>query len=123
MRVCRSRRCVMYSRSVNKKALDQYQSFTEQRADLVRRTQENDRAEEKIRELISTLDLRKDEAIERTFKVSQAMLPGLTLLCAVAASLADCSKLQLARLLCAAMHIQVLLQRRRGCSTVGRLFA
>lgn len=56
-------------RHVNKKALDQYQSFTDQRADLVRRLKENDRSEEKIRELINTLDLRKDEAIERTFRV------------------------------------------------------
>lgn len=59
---------------MNKKALDQFQSFTDQRADLVRRTQENDRSEEKIRELIGTLDLRKDEAIERTFKVVAAPL-------------------------------------------------
>ena len=56
-------------RHVNKKALDQFQSFTDQRADLVRRLKENDRSEEKIKELIGTLDLRKDEAIERTFRV------------------------------------------------------
>ena len=31
-------------------------------------SQENDRGEEKIRQLISTLDMRKDEALERTFK-------------------------------------------------------
>jgi structural maintenance of chromosome 3 (chondroitin sulfate proteoglycan 6) len=30
--------------------------------------QENDRGDDKIRQLIATLDLRKDEAIERTFK-------------------------------------------------------
>lgn len=30
--------------------------------------QENDRGDDKIRQLIDTLDLRKDEAIERTFK-------------------------------------------------------
>jgi chromosome segregation ATPase len=30
--------------------------------------QENDRGDEKIRQLIETLDMRKDEAIERTFK-------------------------------------------------------
>ncbi|KAK9806507.1 hypothetical protein WJX73_005362 [Symbiochloris irregularis] len=53
---------------VNKKALDQFQSFTDQRADLERRLKENDRGEEKIKELIGTLDLRKDEAIERTFR-------------------------------------------------------
>ena len=33
-----------------------------------RTPQENDRGDEKIRQLIDTLDLRKDEAIERTFK-------------------------------------------------------
>ena len=62
---------------MNKKALDQWASFTEQRGELVRRTQENDRSEVKIRELIGTLDLRKDEAIERTFKVGAA-LPATT---------------------------------------------
>lgn len=53
---------------VNQKALDQYVSFAEQRDELTRRKTENDAAEQKIRQLISTLDLRKDEAIERTFK-------------------------------------------------------
>ena len=53
---------------VNKKALDQYVSFAEQRDELGRRKKENDAAEAKIRQLIETLDLRKDEAIERTFK-------------------------------------------------------
>eukprot|EP00889_Picochlorum_renovo_P007798 jgi/Picre1/34828/NNA_002294.t1 len=53
---------------VNQKALDQYVSFSEQREELARRKQENDAAEEKIRHLIETLDMRKDEAIERTFK-------------------------------------------------------
>ena len=54
---------------VNQKALDQYVSFSEQRDELTRRKQENDAAEEKIRQLIDTLDMRKDEAIERTFKM------------------------------------------------------
>lgn len=53
---------------VNQKALDQYVSFSEQREELSRRKQENDAAEEKIKQLIETLDMRKDEAIERTFK-------------------------------------------------------
>ncbi|KAK9807008.1 hypothetical protein WJX72_010649 [[Myrmecia] bisecta] len=53
---------------VNQKALDQYVNFTEQREELARRQAENLRAEEKIKQLIETLDLRKDEAIERTFK-------------------------------------------------------
>ncbi|WPT12079.1 Structural maintenance of chromosomes protein 3 [Picochlorum sp. SENEW3] len=69
---------------VNQKALDQYVSFSEQREELARRKQENDAAEEKIRHLIETLDMRKDEAIERTFKqvalnfrqVFAALVPG-----------------------------------------------
>ena len=54
---------------MNKKAMDQYVNFTEQREELVARHEENRKAEAKIRDLIQTLDLRKDEAIERTFKV------------------------------------------------------
>lgn len=54
---------------MNKKALDQFTDFTEKREELVARHGENQRAEKKIRDLIATLDLRKDEAVERTFKV------------------------------------------------------
>ena len=69
---------------VNQKALDQYVSFSEQRDELTRRKQENDAAEEKIKQLIETLDMRKDEAIERTFrmvgvnfrKVFASLVPG-----------------------------------------------
>lgn len=57
---------------VNKKALDQYTNFTEQREELARRQTENGRGEDKIKQLIQTLDMRKDEAIERTFKVFPA---------------------------------------------------
>ncbi|KAK9828108.1 hypothetical protein WJX81_005196 [Elliptochloris bilobata] len=53
---------------VNRKALDQWTSFTEERVHLRKRQEENARGEAKIRQLIQTLDLRKDEAIERTFK-------------------------------------------------------
>ncbi|KAI7992667.1 Structural maintenance of chromosomes protein 3 [Camellia lanceoleosa] len=53
---------------VNKKALDQYVNFTEQREELQKRQAELDAGDEKIRELISVLDLWKDESIERTFK-------------------------------------------------------
>ena len=53
---------------VNKKALDQYVNFTEQREELHKRQAELDASDEKIRELISVLDQRKDESIERTFK-------------------------------------------------------
>lgn len=53
---------------VNKKALDQYVNFTEQREELHKRQAELDSGDEKIKELIAVLDNRKDEAIERTFK-------------------------------------------------------
>ncbi|KAK9861310.1 hypothetical protein WJX84_000307, partial [Apatococcus fuscideae] len=54
--------------NVNQKALDQYVNFTEQREELKRRQTENTRGEVKIKQLIEVLDMRKDEAIERTFK-------------------------------------------------------
>ncbi|KAL8144070.1 hypothetical protein V2J09_017102 [Rumex salicifolius] len=53
---------------VNKKALDQYVNFTEQREELQNRQAELDAGDEKIKELIDVLDQRKDESIERTFK-------------------------------------------------------
>ena len=53
---------------VNKKALDQYQQFTEQREALEIRRSELMKGHEKIKELMSYLDQKKDEAIERTFK-------------------------------------------------------
>lgn len=53
---------------VNKKALDQYVNFTDQREQLQRRQAELDAGDEKIKELVSVLDMRKDESIERTFK-------------------------------------------------------
>ncbi|KAK2378214.1 Structural maintenance of chromosomes (SMC) family protein [Trifolium repens] len=53
---------------VNKKALDQYKIFTEQREEHKNRQAELDAGDEKIRELITVLDQRKDESIERTFK-------------------------------------------------------
>ncbi|PON85980.1 hypothetical protein TorRG33x02_181850, partial [Trema orientale] len=49
---------------VNKKALDQYVNFTEQREELQKRQAELEAGDEKIRELISVLDQRKDESIE-----------------------------------------------------------
>jgi len=53
---------------VNKKALEQYVTFTEQREDLLKRQAELQAGEVKIKELVRALDMRKDEAIERTFK-------------------------------------------------------
>lgn len=53
---------------VNKKALDQYVSFTEQYDDLLNKKKESDSGADRITELIQALDRKKDEAIERTFK-------------------------------------------------------
>lgn len=53
---------------VNKKALDQYVSFSEQRAELLSRQRELESGQTSIQELIDVLDRRKDEAILRTFK-------------------------------------------------------
>ncbi len=54
--------------AVNKKALDQYVSFQEQRETLAARAADVNASHDKIKELIEVLDQRKDEAIERTFK-------------------------------------------------------
>ncbi|KAG7388045.1 Structural maintenance of chromosomes protein 3 [Phytophthora pseudosyringae] len=53
---------------VNKKALDQFMSFNEQRETLLERKKEIDDAYDSIKDLIDVLDKRKDEAIFRTFK-------------------------------------------------------
>lgn len=53
---------------VNKKAFEQYQTFTKDRDALLTRRDELDASGDSIQELIETLDARKDEAIERTFK-------------------------------------------------------
>ncbi|GAA5910698.1 hypothetical protein JCM5296_006815 [Sporobolomyces johnsonii] len=53
---------------VNKKAYEQYTSFTKQRDELIARQEELDESQASILELIDVLDARKDEAIERTFK-------------------------------------------------------
>ncbi|CAL5049378.1 unnamed protein product [Urochloa decumbens] len=53
---------------VSLKGLDQYVNLTEQREQLQRRRAELDAGDQKIMELISVLDQRKDESIERTFK-------------------------------------------------------
>jgi hypothetical protein len=55
-------------RLVNKKALDQYVSFSEQRDALTSRKGDQDNADASIQQLIEVLDNQKDEAIERTFK-------------------------------------------------------
>lgn len=53
---------------VNKKAFEQYNSFTNQRNDLTKRRKELDDSQKSIQDLVEVLDQRKDEAIERTFK-------------------------------------------------------
>ena len=46
----------------------QYTTFTKQRDELLERRDELNTSAESIEELIEVLDMRKDEAIERTFK-------------------------------------------------------
>ncbi|KAG7164185.1 structural maintenance of chromosomes protein 3-like [Homarus americanus] len=53
---------------VNKKALDQFISFSEQKEKLVMRKEELDRGYDKIKELMNVLEHRKYEAIQFTFK-------------------------------------------------------
>jgi len=53
---------------VNKKALDQYVNFTQQREELMRRKTELDEGGQAIHDLIKHLDQKKEEAIQRTFK-------------------------------------------------------
>ncbi|KAF7554264.1 hypothetical protein G7046_g6859 [Stylonectria norvegica] len=53
---------------VNKKAFEQYNSFTNQQDQLTKRRKELDASQGSIEELVEHLDRRKDEAIERTFK-------------------------------------------------------
>lgn len=53
---------------MNKKAFEQYNSFTTQRDSLTKRRKELDDSQASIQELVEVLDQRKDEAIERTFK-------------------------------------------------------
>ena len=53
---------------VNKKALDQFMTFSEQKETLTSRKEELELAFESIKELIDVLELRKYEAIEFTFK-------------------------------------------------------
>lgn len=53
---------------VNKKALDQFVNFSDQKEKLIKRKDELDRADQSIKDLIYHLDQRKYEAIELTFK-------------------------------------------------------
>lgn len=53
---------------VNKKAYDQFVNFSEQRDSLIKRKEELDEGGLKVKELIESLDRKKDEAINRTFR-------------------------------------------------------
>ncbi len=53
---------------VNKKALDQFVNFSEQKEKLIKRQDELDRGYKSIMELMNVLELRKYEAIQLTFK-------------------------------------------------------
>ncbi|KAF2725279.1 structural maintenance of chromosome protein 3 [Polychaeton citri CBS 116435] len=53
---------------VNKKAVEQFTQFERQREVLEKRREELSSSDDSIRELITVLDQRKDEAIDRTFK-------------------------------------------------------
>jgi structural maintenance of chromosome 3 (chondroitin sulfate proteoglycan 6) len=58
---------------VNKKAFEQYETWTRQRRTLIDRRAELDTSRKSIENLIAVLDQRKDEAIARTFRqVAQA---------------------------------------------------
>ncbi|KAM0334327.1 hypothetical protein ACHAQA_001351 [Verticillium albo-atrum] len=67
-RLKRVRNALKKYQHVNKKAFEQYNSFTSQQDQLLKRRTELDASQRSIRELIEHLDERKDEAIERTFK-------------------------------------------------------
>jgi len=54
--------------NVNKKALDQYLSFSEEKEKFSQRRDQMELEHDAIRNLISKLDLQKDEAIARTFR-------------------------------------------------------
>ena len=53
---------------VNKKALDQFVSFSEQKEKLIERKKELDKGLDAIKNLMDVLEHRKHEAIQLTFK-------------------------------------------------------
>lgn len=59
---------------MNKKALDQFVNFSEQKEKLIKRQDELDRGYKSIMELMNVLELRKYEAIQLTFKQVCALL-------------------------------------------------
>lgn len=53
---------------INKKAIEQYTTFTKQRDDLVKRREELNKSHESIEELILNLKLQKNNAIKKSFR-------------------------------------------------------
>lgn len=60
---------------VNKKALDQYISFSEQRETLMARKKELDGGQTSIKELVEALDMQKDEVRVTETCVSPSIVP------------------------------------------------
>jgi structural maintenance of chromosome 3 (chondroitin sulfate proteoglycan 6) len=55
-------------KNVNRKAIDQFMQLNDKRAELVKKKEELDKGKKAIEDLIGNLDMKKDEAILRTFK-------------------------------------------------------
>lgn len=72
---------------VNKKALDQFVNFSEQKEKLIKRQDELDRGYKSIMELMNVLELRKYEAIQLTFKQVGPPPPPLACCCCPCVSL------------------------------------
>jgi len=64
----RENRKLQTFQNVNKKALDQYEHFTQQRDQLLKRQKDQEKSKKAIKNLIDHLDRQKDEAIQRTYK-------------------------------------------------------
>jgi len=64
----RENRKLQAFQNVNKKALDQYEHFTQQRDQLLKRQKDQEKSKKAIQDLIDHLDRQKDEAIQRTYK-------------------------------------------------------
>ena len=67
---------------VNKKALDQFVNFSEQKEKLIKRQEELDRGHKSIMELMNVLELRKYEAIQLTFKQVRVCSESTDITCA-----------------------------------------
>ena len=68
---------------VNKKALDQFMSFSDQKERMTNRKEELDRAYQSIIDLIDVLEQRKHEAIQFTFKQVRLCCCAFFIMCSV----------------------------------------